>query len=133
MEQTRQDDLLGHAGLHRARRALKHVIRRREAEPEEVVQRRLVGHLLEDLHVAAAGGEDRARAAAERPRFDLGLDLGDRREFFGLLGSDAGVQLLFHVMLERVCLRLMIHEVDGRHAAETGNEGSSIDLHADLL
>jgi len=27
----------------------------------------------------------------------------------------------------------MIHEVDGRDAAETGNEGSSIDLHADLL
>ena len=26
-----------------------------------------------------------------------------------------------------------IHEVDGGHASDTGNEGSTIDFHADLL
>jgi hypothetical protein len=73
----------------------------------------------------------RARAAPVRPRFDLCLDLGNCREFLGLLalGGDRLVQLVFHVMFQRLCLGLMVHETDGSRAPETRDKGSSINLH----
>jgi hypothetical protein len=36
-------------------------------------------------------------------------------------------------VLERFGLGFVVHEVHGRDAAETRNEGSPIDFHADLL
>ena len=75
-----------------------------------------------------------AGAAPEVARLDLRLDLGDGRELLGLLpGGDHLVQLLFHVVLERFGLGLVIHEADSRGAAKTRDEGSPIDFHATLL
>src|SRR6186997_3419209 len=132
MQQAGEDDFLGHAGLEGARRALQHVIGGREAETEEILQRRILRHRLELLDVAAARHEQAARAASIVARFDLRLDLGDGRELLGLaglVGGDLFVELFFHPVLERVGLGLGIHQADGCGATKTGDERSAIYLH----
>ena len=134
VQQAGEDDLLGHAGLHRARRALQHVIGRREAEPEEILERRILRHRLELLDVAASGYEQAAGAAAIVARFDLRFDLGDGRELLALAldGGDLLVELFFHPVLEGVGLGLGVHQADGGRATKTGDERSAIYLHAVL-
>ena len=130
VQQAGEDDLLRHAGLQRARRALQHVIGGREAEAEEVLQRRILRHRLEPLDVAASVDEEAAGAAAVVARFDLRFELGDGREFSaGACGGDLLVELFFHVVLERVGLGFGIHQADGGSATKAGDEGSAINLH----
>ena len=124
VKQTREDDFLRHAGLHRAVRALKNVIRGLlHPQVEKIQERRLRGHGLElfDLTVRLRCEEQIADASTVASRFDLRFDFGRFRKF--LRG-----ELRHHVRLERFSLRLRTHQLYGGGAAEAGDKMPAINL-----
>ena len=109
--------------------ALQDVVRGRETEPEVVEQMRVFRHRLEFLF---AGLEEPA-GASRRPG-SLLLQLFERDDRAGLsvrLPSPRGdllVQLVFHVVLERLRLVLVRHDGEST-CGKACQEGFTIDFH----
>ncbi len=145
VQQTREHDVVIGAALQRFVGALEAVVARAlEAQREEVLQRGGRGQRRQPLDLArwAVVVEQRACAAAIRPRGDLRLDLRggrkfDRRRARGGLrrgrrgasgtGTLARVELREQRFLEGVGAGFVAHEADGRRAAEPRNESTSIE------
>jgi hypothetical protein len=135
VQEAGEDDFLLHARLEGPRGALQHVIRRGEAQLEEVEQRRLLRHRLDLAELAVAPWHEQiARAPPAGPRqvLSAGFELGHRGErglLGGLLRRLRGSQLILEEMLEGIGLLIRGHQGHGGGAAHAGKEGPAIDVH----
>jgi hypothetical protein len=118
VQEARQDPFLRLALLERVGRALEHVGRRRKAPLEEIEERRLLRHRLEDARLGAADAEDGPGATTHGQWIVGGALLVDR---------------VHHVVLEGVGQRLGRHRLDCCRTTDRREKGPAIDLHRTLL
>ena len=125
--QTREDDFVGHAGLHGTVGALQTVVGgAAEALIEKVEEGGLLRHLRQNLNVGAATHEQIAHAPAIGAGLNLRFHFSHGGKFLRHIIGHCVIQSLAHRVFDGVCLGLIRHQTHGSGTTQRGNEQSSI-------